>query len=143
MLLARGDVNGLSAYVSSHLNPAEGPILYLSGADTSADLAGKLKARGFSIHRIAIYDAVPAAPENLATEMTGAEGVLLYSPRTAQHWLSAINQLKAGDIAARLMHFCLSANVAAKLPGNYPRRIAESPDETGMLTMLDHQAEAE
>ncbi len=131
------DVSALSAYISSHLKPANGPLLYLSGAETSADLAGKLRTKGFTIHREVVYDAKPEAPENLKGELATADGVLIYSPRTAQHWLTALQHESLTTDAANTMHFCLSANVAAILPRNFRRTVAESPDEFGMLSMLD------
>jgi uroporphyrinogen-III synthase len=138
-----GDVNGLSAYIVSHLKPDNGPIIYLSGNETSADLAGKLKSKGFKVHREIVYDAQPSVPEDLATELPGADGVLLYSPRTTKLWLAALAATSLVDRAAAITHYCLSANVAAALPSHFQRRVAGSPDESGMLTMLDHGTEAE
>jgi uroporphyrinogen-III synthase len=137
------DVNGLSAYIASHLKPERGPLLYLSGAEVSADLLGKLRSKGFTAHRAIVYDALPIAPIDLATELPKANGVLLYSPRSAQHWMTALNQLSLTELAAKIVHFCLSANVAAILPKHFLRSVAESPDELGMLTMLDRSTEAE
>ncbi len=138
-----GDVNGLSAYITSHLKPENGPIIYLSGSETSADLAGKLKSKGFEVHREIVYDAEPAVPDNLATELPATDGVLLYSPRTAKLWLAALATSSLTETAATITHYCLSANVAAVLPKHFQRRVADSPDETSMLTMLDRDAEAE
>ncbi len=137
------DANSLSAHIVSHLKPEAGPLLYLSGAEISADLAGKLRAKKFTIHREIVYDAVPAAPGNLASELPEADGILLYSPRSAQHWLAALKQQALADAAADITHFCLSANVAAALPKHFRRTVADSPDELGMLTMLDRRPEAE
>ena len=138
-----GDVNGLSHYIVKHLKPENGPILYVSGAETSGDLQGKLKAAGFTVHREIVYDTVPHVPEGLAGEISEAQGVLLYSPRTTQHWLSALQKTKLLEDASRLKHFCLSANVAAKLPKHFDFAVAATPDEGGMLALLDQQAEAE
>lgn len=131
-----GDVNGLCHYITTHAKPDAGPILYLSGAETSGDLEGKLRHAGFTVHREIVYDALPAVPPNLTAEMSVADGVLLYSPRTTLHWLSAINRSGAHEAAAKLRHFCLSANVAAKLPNSLDIQIAETPDEGGMLALL-------
>ncbi len=138
-----GDVNSLSAYMTWHLKPANGPIIYFSGSETSADLAGKLKSKGFEVHREIVYDAEPAIPENLALELPAADGVLLYSPRTAKLWLAALGATSLAERASTITHYCLSANVAAALPQKFNRRVAASPDESGMLTMLDHNSEAE
>jgi uroporphyrinogen-III synthase len=131
-----GDVNGLSQYLAIHLKPDAGPILYLSGAETSGDLEGKLRQEGFKVHREIVYDALPAVPPNLVAELATAEGVLLYSPRTSLHWISAIQRSGSQAAALRLRHFCLSASVAAKLPPNLDIVIAATPDEAGMLALL-------
>jgi uroporphyrinogen-III synthase len=132
-----GDVQGLSQYITQHLKPDGGPILYLSGAETSADLAGKLRHHGFNVHRAIVYDAQPQVPEDFASHLESADGVLLYSPRTAMHWLAAVDAVEGRARASEVMHYCLSANVAAKLPHTFRRSIAARPDENGMLALLD------
>jgi uroporphyrinogen-III synthase len=138
-----GDVDGLYFYLSSHLKPEAGPILYLSGSATSGDLAGKLKSAGYTVHREITYDAIPNTPANLGSEITAADGVLLYSPRTAQNWIAALASGGQMENAARLRHVCLSANVAARLPRNFNRQTAATPDEDSMLTLLDQAPEQE
>ncbi len=138
-----GDVIGLCQYLRSQLKPQTGPILYLSGAETSGDLEGKLKSRGFTITRVIVYDATPLIPANLEAMVMQAGGVLLYSPRTAQLWVKALVAGNVSSAGARLMHYCLSANVAANLPGSFSKRTARTPDEGGMLSMLDPASEQE
>ena len=138
-----GNVEGLAQYICRHAKPGAGPILYLSGAETSGDLEGKLKARGFSVVRAVVYDAVPETIADLAERISWADGVLLYSPRTAKIWQVEVAIAEANLSAEKLMHFCLSANVAAQLPKHWPRSVSESADENGMLSMLDRAGEAE
>lgn len=132
-----GDVDGLTRHMVAHLNPAAGPILYLSGAETSGDLEGKLKDHGFSVHREIIYDAVPVVPTGLADAVRTADGVLLYSPRSAKLWRKAVESANAVTGAASITHFCLSGNVAAQLPAEFSRQTAETPDESALLSLLD------
>jgi uroporphyrinogen-III synthase len=129
-----GNVAGLVEHLRKNLTPAAGPILYPSGAETSGDLEGQLRSHGFDVERIVVYDAKPVTPANLQTHVAEADGVLLYSPRTALLW----NNLNV--TAGKLMHFCLSAAVAAKLPHDMPRKIAPAPDEDGMLELLRTEA---
>ena len=56
-----GDVDGLAAFIRAELDPAAGPILYLSGAETAGDLEAQLAAAGFDCRRVVLYDAAPAA----------------------------------------------------------------------------------
>jgi uroporphyrinogen-III synthase len=132
-----GNVEGLVRSICKSLKPEGGPILYLSGSETSGDLEGKLKTEGFSVARVIVYDAAPCTVVDLPKMTEGADGVLLYSPRTAKLWVAQVQASAVADRCATLQHFCLSANVAANLPQGWAKRISPTPDENGMLTLLD------
>src|SRR5262245_25088682 len=110
---AGGDVTALIAEVRRDLDPARGPLLYVSGETVSGDLAGALSAAGFAVERVVLYAAEPAATlpdaaaEALAERRSG-DGVLLYSPRTAAIWVRLVTAAGLGRAAARLRHLCLS-----------------------------------
>ena len=135
-----GDVNGLAAFIRCSLDPARGPILYLSGAETAGDLEAQLKAAGFACHRVVLYDAVKARSLGAAEkDLRGGrlDAVLLYSPRSARVWRALVEHAGLQEQAARVKHFCLSRNVATCLPEAWPIRIAERPEEAPMLAMLE------
>jgi uroporphyrinogen-III synthase len=133
-----GDVDGLAAFVAANLAPAAGPLLYLSGAETSGDLAGRLASLGFACHRAIVYDALPVAdPEPLAKALAGADAVMLYSPRTALIWRDLVTEAGQLAEAARPTYLCLSMNVAKALPDHWSIKVAMSPDETAMLALLE------
>jgi uroporphyrinogen-III synthase len=134
-----GDVDGLVSHIQQNLNPVEGPILYLSGAQTSGDPEGRLRAIGFDVTRVITYDAVPTNPD--LRDLKDADAVLLYSPRSAVLWRTTLD--RHGVDAAGLMHLCLSANVAAKLPPGFKIKISSSPHEDDMLALLEQQHEVE
>ena len=134
-----GDVNGLAVFLENALSPAQGPVLYLSGAETSGDLEGRLKSVGFTVDRFICYDAVPQHPEGLKDAVSWAEGVLLYSPRTARLWVEALNN--EGIVQPTLRHFCLSDRVAAALPQSWGKSTAQTPDEFSLLARLDQPRE--
>jgi uroporphyrinogen-III synthase len=138
-----GNVEGLVRTICKALKPENGPVLYLSGSETTGDLEGKLKAEGFTVARVIAYDAVPCVVTELPHILTGADGVLLYSPRTAKHWVRQVQLAKLETQAAAMTHFCLSANVAANLPQGWSKRNSRTPDENGMLTLLDQTDEAD
>jgi uroporphyrinogen-III synthase len=138
-----GNVEGLVRTMCKSLKPENGPVLYLSGSETTGDLEGKLKAQGFTVARVIVYDAQPCLVDDLESLLSGADGVLLYSPRTTKLWVSQVQKAGLENRAQNLQHFCLSANVAANLPQAWAKRISGTPDENGMLTLLDQSAEAD
>jgi uroporphyrinogen-III synthase len=125
-----GDLPSISKFISTNLRPTDGPVLYISGAITSGDLKNELSAAGFSVHQEITYDAVPIKHASLADHLAEADGVLLYSARTAALWNEAVGP------QTRLVHFCLSENVAKQLPSKTQIRIAPTADEEGILSLL-------
>jgi uroporphyrinogen-III synthase len=129
---AGGDGAGLARHIISTLHPKDGPILYLSGLDTASDFTGLLEAGGLTARRIIAYEAKPAAA--LSPQAAGAQGVLLYSPRSARLWLDLARR---HAVPAHVMvHFCLSANIAAILPDGFARQVAARPDEDALLEII-------
>jgi uroporphyrinogen-III synthase len=138
-----GNVEGLVRVMCKALKPEDGPILYLSGSETTGDLEGKLKAQGFRVNRVIVYDAAPRAVDNLDSVTSDIDGVLLYSPRTTKLWVAQVAKAGCVEKVRALTHYCLSANVAANLPQGWARQISRTPDENGMLTLLDQSNEAD
>jgi len=134
-----GDVNGLSAFVIEKLRASDGPLLYVSGAETSGDLAGQLRAAGFAVERVVTYDAVAETLDS--ADLVDADAVLLYSPRTAKLWVGEMQRLGMVAIAAQMNHFCLSPNVAAQLPKAWRSLVAKTPTERSLLGLLENQSE--
>ncbi|MBM3520963.1 MAG: uroporphyrinogen-III synthase [Alphaproteobacteria bacterium] len=135
-----GDVDRLHRHIASHFEPQAGPILYLSGAETAGDLEAKLRASGFSCDRIILYDAVTASglgPARAVLAGGASVAVLLFSPRTARIWRNLVELEGLAADAAKAWHCCLSANVARVLPVEWKSAVTKSPDEAGMLTLLE------
>ena len=132
-----GDVNGLHNFLITHLSPKNGPLLYLSGAETSGDLQGRLQASGFAVDRIITYDAVKNKLTSFRNKIIKADAVMIYSPRTAKLWVGEIETMGLTEQAAHIKHICLSANVAANLPQSWPRAVAATPTELALLALLD------
>jgi uroporphyrinogen-III synthase len=128
---AGGDGLGLARHIIAQAKPDAGPILYLSGLDTASDFAGQLERAGFTVERVIVYEARPAT--RLSDDASRAEGVLLYSPRSARLWLELAQRQ---GIAPDVMHFCLSAKIAAILPEHLARRVAARPDEDALLEII-------
>ena len=129
-----GNVEGLAANVIRALKPENGPLLYISGQETSGDLAGILRKAGFSVVKLVAYDAMPLRLALSAAEVAACDGVLLYSRRSAKIWFEEIKRL---DFFPRLSHFCLSAQIAQALPKQWPIRTAQEPTESSLLALID------
>ncbi|MGE0007743.1 MAG: uroporphyrinogen-III synthase [Parvibaculaceae bacterium] len=129
---AGGDGAGLAEHIIEHSRPEAGAVLYLSGLDTASDFSGRLERAGFTVTRIIVYEARAAAA--LAPDAASADGVLLYSPRSARLWLDLAG--RQGIRARAIMHFCLSPNIAAILPDGFARRVAARPDEDALLEII-------
>lgn len=149
---ADGDLSALAGLMQQALKPAAGPILYLTGQVRSGDLAADLHSGGFEVERVELYDAVaatqlPSRAENLIRSGK-ADGVLLYSVRTADVWARLTGQAGLRAQAANLTHFCLSQTVADKVRSDLGHHmsivISSSPNDDAMLETVEmtsaHQA---
>ena len=138
-----GDVDGLVRHMMSKLKPTDGPLLYLSGAETSGDLEGQLTKRGYAVTRVVTYDVRACSLDPYATEIQSSDGVLLYSPRTVKLWLGEMERLNLVKAAESLRYLCLSPQVAKALPPHWHKSVAKSPTERSLLALLDLPGEAE
>ncbi len=135
-----GDVEGLARHIRETLKPSDGPILYLSGAETSGDLAAQLRSSGFDCMRVVLYDAEPVSSLGRAGDALRAgeiDAVLLYSPRTARIWHGLCFAQGLKTEAAVPRYLCLSRNVAAVLPEAWKPHVSVTPDEAAMLVLLE------
>jgi uroporphyrinogen-III synthase len=116
---ARGDVSHLAKLVQTQLFKSGGGLLHVAGTETAGDLAGNLLKAGYEYRRDVLYNVVAAKflqPETvLALINNEVQGVLLYSPRTAQIFC----QLIVADLGKKMLSgvnaYCLSAAVADKV----------------------------
>jgi uroporphyrinogen-III synthase len=144
VVVADGDVAALIATVKTSLRPGNGPLLYASGRQTTGDVAGELGQAGFALHRAVLYEAVaatalpPAVREAVARGK--ADGVLLYSPRSARIWCRLALAAGLADGFGALVHYCLSANVKKALAetgcGEVMMQVAPRPEEAALLRLI-------
>jgi len=139
---AGGDVNALASLVCDRLNPQQGVLFHAAGSVTAGDLAGRLEEAGFSVRRVALYEAAPATALSPETRMNltlgGIDLILLFSPRTATTFATLWRQAGAPSLE-RVCAICLSAAVAREV-GDLSWRdvfIAERPDLPSLLALVD------
>jgi uroporphyrinogen-III synthase len=140
---AGGDVVSLAALIVRRLAPEGAPLLHVAGSIVAGDLKGDLEARGFSVIRAVLYEAVTAArlPACAAEELRAGrlDGVLLYSPRTARTFARLVRDEGAEGSLSRVTAYCLSQAVAEALAG-LPLagiRVAAAPDQSSLLGLID------
>ncbi len=140
---AGGTVEDLARLVRERLRPEAGPLIHAAGAAVKGDLARMLGEAGHAVRRIVLYEAVPArrlAAETVAALRGGGlDGVLFFSPRTAETFASLVRAAGLEDACRPVDAYCLSDAVAVSVDA-LPWRavhVAERPDQTALLALLE------
>lgn len=138
---AGGDVRDLVKLIAERHADAKAPLLYLAGENRAADLIRELATHGIAAEMRVVYRAVtaPYPPALIAALTEGAvDGVLHFSKRSAENYLSGARAAGLTQQALAVPHFCLSAQVAAPLAeaGALHISIAPHPSEAGLIELL-------
>ncbi len=141
-----GTADVLVPVIRDQCDPAKGPLLYLTGERTAFDLQAPLQADGFSVKRQVLYATRPVGmldPET-ATELRSGrlDGVVLMSPATAKAYVENVKASELAGAAERLVHLCLSANVAEALADLAGARcsVAAKPTQDDLLALITREA---
>ncbi|MGD9537665.1 MAG: uroporphyrinogen-III synthase [Alphaproteobacteria bacterium] len=146
---AGGDVEALAALVAQRCNPAHGRLVHAAGRTVAGDLKGTLEAKGFTVERLVLYDAVPVAalPAEAADALHDERcfGVLFFSPRTAETFVTLAKQAGLGDAAPHLAALCLSEAVAKAARALDWQRVvvARRPEQAALVEALRDALKAE
>lgn len=140
---ADGDQTALVQLVGERLAPGPEPLLHASGEAVAGDLAAALAERGFVVRRVVLYraepvEALPAAARAALAEGT-LDGVLLFSPRTAERFVALAKGAGEGMLARLPVAYCLSpavAEAASPLPWRTVR-VAEEPNLPALLRLVE------
>ncbi|MEK9970453.1 MAG: uroporphyrinogen-III synthase [Ferrovibrio sp.] len=139
---AGGDVDLLAQLVRArHLRDA-GALLHAAGSARAGDLQAMLRADGYDVRRVVLYDAETAIalPAEVSARFAakGYDGVLFFSPRTAATFVTLVQAAGISGGAAVATAYCLSDNVAravADLPWHRVA-VAKSPSEADLTALL-------
>lgn len=140
---AGGAVPDLATLVSDELDPAGGPLLYATGDVQSHDLGGILAGGGFEVRSAVLYRAharsrlAEAAAD--AFRRGTADGVLLYSRRSADAFALALAAEGLAPLPERVTCYCLSPGIAAALPAvsTGPILVAARPDQISLFALFE------
>lgn len=136
---ADGELGSLVTTIA--LARLEGPILYPAGKHLSGDLAHALAPQGLMVVTVPVYEMVaePTLPESICTELASDKfgAALFYSRRTAEIFVSLIEQSVPVDARRTLPVICLSENVARPLLDAHFNRVllADHPSEDAMMAL--------
>jgi len=139
---ASGDVDALAELIKQKVDPNSGTLLHGAGSKVAGDLAGALRANGFSYVREVLYEVNKAdrlSPQTIADFEAGLiDGVLLYSPRTATLFSDLARLAEIDNVLASVTAYCLSPNVAEKSASLAWKRlaVAAQPDQTTLVMLL-------
>jgi len=139
---ADGDAAALAKATAEWANPSAGVLVHAAGADTKGDLAGTLMSRGFDVRVDVLYEAVasvelpPVARE--ALEAGAIDGVLFFSPRSANAFSQCVVKAGLVDRNRKLVAYCVSKATADALSPLKFRdvRIAPHPDQDALLALI-------
>lgn len=144
---AGGDVYALADLVGARARPEAGVLLHVAGTVVAGDLSGLLTAKGFSVRREAMYEALPSARLGLFTAAALAEGrmdaVLIFSPRTGRSFVRLVAEAGLLDRCRTVDALCLSPAVseavrtcnAEQVPWRSVQ-VAERPEQDSLLALL-------
>jgi len=146
---AAGDVETLATLVREKLDFRDGALLHVAGSKVAGDLAGLLGQSGFDYRRVQLYHAIKAIdlpPRCLsAIKDKQVDGVVLYSPRTAQAFVDLLTKAGLDNYTGQLSAFCLSAAVAAKIAARDWARVvvAKTPDQAALIKSVQENSDAD
>jgi len=136
---ASGDAASLSDLVRQRLDPANGPLLHVSGAD----VVGELAPEGFETRRIVLYEAreTDALPDSAraALEARALDVATFFSPRASEAFVRLVTQAKLADSCRSITAIAISPAAAQPLAGlPFARTVAaERPTRQAVLDEID------
>lgn len=140
---ADGDLKDLARLIGDRLPASAGRVLHLAGEDRSGDLEEELASTGHTVAHAVVYSAVRATRLTDAAAAAlangGLDAVLVYSTRTAQSFVDAVERAGLMPMLRRVP--CLGISVAALGPLIEARvrdlRAAAAPNEKALFALLN------
>jgi uroporphyrinogen-III synthase len=140
---ASGDSQALVKIASAQLTPAAGPLIHAGGTARAGDVAGALRAAGFTVEEVALYDmpAVDALPPDIvrAIQDGRVDAVTFFSARTAQAFVKLAKEAGIALNLARTAAIAISPAALAGAEGvSWRTRIAaRAPTQEGVIAALE------
>ncbi len=145
---AAGDGAALVELVRQQLDPKDGPLIHVSGADIALDLAEALKGDGFDVRRFALYEAreATALPDSAraALEARALDVATFFSPRASELFARLVQEARIAGALSGVTAIAISPAALAPLgPLPFKATVAAArPTRQAVLDELDRLADA-
>lgn len=124
------------------------PVIHLAGDHLASDLAPLLEPDHIELRKLTAYRSVAASalPPEIVARLTANRpdtvklAVILMSPRTAGIWTRLAATAAAPGSLRTVTHICLSPAVAAEIPADTVRLVAQRPDSGEILELVKRLA---
>ena len=138
---ANGGAADLVRLIAAKLGQGGARLLYLAAEQRATDIAAALEPHGLGVETAVIYRTIvnPLLAQELRDALSDRlDGVLHYSRRSAQTFLTGARAAGCIEAALCCTHYCLSGEVAAPLraAGATAIKVAAQPDEAALLALL-------
>jgi uroporphyrinogen-III synthase len=140
---AGGSIADLVRMAAMQLRPQDGLLLHVAGEIVAGDLAGALRARGFTIERSVLYDTRPVAALSQSAIRALCSGMidfaLFFSPRTAEIFVRLATAAGVAGCCRTITALSISTAVDAALSALswHDRQVAVKPSQPALLDRLD------
>ncbi len=145
---AGGDGAALARLIIGDCPPGAGAVLHVAGSTRAGDLVGELQGAGITARRAILYDTVAAdtLSPGLCREIEAhaIDAVLIFSPRTAELFVTLMVDAGLAPLAQDMVLVALSPAVseAAPLPWGAVK-VAGAPDQAALLAALAEAAQGD
>lgn len=134
---ANGDSKALAAATGEWASPEKGALLHVKGAEADGTLATLLKAQGFDVRTLVLYDVADIGlPEEARMQLANRsiDAALFFSARSARIFKDAAADLPLENVTAA----CISAATGEALTPLTFRsiRVAVQPNQNALLACL-------
>jgi len=143
---AGGDIADLVRLAVTRLHPQGGRLLHVAGEVVAGDLSGTLRAQGFTIDRIVLYETRPVAALSNSVIRALCSGkidfALFFSPRTAAIFVDLVERAGLSGCCRAVTAVSISPAADAALSSLpwHDRKVAERPSQSAMLDRLERAA---
>jgi uroporphyrinogen-III synthase len=140
---AAGNSDDLVRLAVQRLRLQDGPLLHVCGDAVAGDLVASLRARGFAVERIVLYEARPVTALSPAATREMRAGTidfaLFFSPRTAAIFVRLATAAGVAESCEQITALSISPAADIALGGLSwrERRIAARPEQGALLDALD------
>jgi len=126
-------------------NVNDGALIHLSAENVAYNLCEELRHLGYHVFQPVLYRTVKVTSlsDTLLRQLHSGsiDGILLFSGRTADAYVEAVNHEEITSIARQMTHYCLSQQVAERLSPLNPLtiQVSEAPNIQSMLALTERR----